>query len=179
MEDYQEFLNRLQKRGSKPHRISHCLGARDAFHWVRKNKWKALDGSTCSKLLYGKIIHEVHRELVDMLLEGHEIEFPYQMGSLVLNCIPAKVYDIDGQIFTNYKRDWKKTLEYLYTDKEALEGHKRIRRIAPYVYNVRYYKRKAKFRNRRLYSFRVNRSLVRLVGKAVEKGKVIAEHTEY
>jgi hypothetical protein len=89
---YQEFVGKLQKRGSKPHKISHCLGARDAFNWVRRNHWESLKGKHIDKLLYSQIISEVHKVLVDMLPEGHEVEFPYQMGSLVLSCTPAKVF---------------------------------------------------------------------------------------
>lgn len=179
MEDYQKFLGKLQKRGSNPHRIKHCLGSRDAFMWVRKNHWKALEGKKCDKLLYSRIIDAVNQELVELLFEGHEIEFPYQMGTLVINCRPAKVYYKDGEIMTNYKVDWKKTLDYLYTDSEAMENHSRVKRVQPYIYSVRYYKRKARYLNRRFYSFRVNRSLRRNLGIAVEKGRLHTEQTEY
>lgn len=173
MMDYQEYLNSLQKRGSKPHRISHCLGARDSFHWVRKNKWKATGGKPVDKLLYSQIISEVHRLLVEALIEGHEIEFPYQMGSLVLTRVPAKVYYEDGELKTNYRIDWKKTLDYRFN--EDPEGHKLIKRIQPFVYTVKYYKKKAKFHNRKFYCFRANRSLVRAVGAAIEGGKMNVE----
>lgn len=179
MTTYQEFLGKLQKRGSKPHRLRHCLGSRDAFHWVRKNKWKDLDGNPCDKLLYSRIIHEVNRELAEMFLEGHEIEFPYQMGSLVLNCKPSKVEYRDGKIENNYRVDWERTLRYLYDDREALEKHERVKRIGPLIYGARYYKGKAHFLNRRFYFFRLNRSLRRRIGKMVGKGRVHAEQTEY
>lgn len=173
MDQYQEFVGKLQKRGSKPHKISHCLGARDAFHWVRKNHWKATEGKPVDKLLYSQIVSEVHEVLVDSLLEGHEIEFPYQMGSLVVNRVPAKVYYEDGELKTNYRIDWKKTLDYRFN--EDPEGHKLIKRIQPFVYAIRYYKKRARFHNRKFYQFRVNRSLVRKLGAAVERGKVNAE----
>lgn len=179
MEDYEDFLGKLQKRGSKPHKIQHCLGSRDAFHWVRKNKWKALDGIPCDKLFYSQIIHAVHQELVDLMLEGHTVELPYQMGELLINCIPARVGYKEGELKNNYMTDWKKTLEFLYEDKDALGQHKRVKRILPYIYQIRYYKRKAKYSNRRFYSFRANRSLRKLLGKAIGKGRIHAEHTEY
>ena len=179
MTDYQEFLSRLQKRGTHPYRINRCLGSRDAFHWVRKNRWKALGGKTCDKLLYSRIVTEVHRELLDLLFEGHIIEFPYQMGHVVLNCIPARVGYKDGELKNNYKVDWKRTLEFLHEDSEALEQHKRVKRIQPFIYQVRWYKRKAKFLNRRFYSFRPNRSLYRMIGKSQERGRLHAEQTEY
>ena len=170
---YQEFLGKLQKRGSKPHKISHCLGARDAFSWVRANRWEATGGKHVDKLLYSQIISEVHKILVDSLLEGHEIEFPYQMGSLVLTSVPAKVFYDNGELKTNYRTDWKKTLDYRFN--EDPEGHKLIKRIQPLIYAIKYYKKGARYHNRKFYHFRPNRSLVRILGAAVEKGKLNAE----
>ena len=174
MDQYQEFVAKLQKKGSKPHKISHCLGARDAFHWVRKNHWKATGDKPVDKLLYSRIVSEVHTVLVEARREGQEIEFPYQMGSRVLSRTPAKVYyDDDGELKTNYKVDWDRTMDYRYN--EDPEGHQLIKRIQPFIYTVKYYKKGARFHNRKFYHFRTNRSLIRTVGRAVERGKVSAE----
>lgn len=172
MDDYQNFLNDLQKRGSKPHRISHCLGARDAWKWVRKNKWQTLGGKPCPQSLYGEIINAVNWFLVEQLLDGHEVELPYQMGSLLIESQPAKVFMEDGELKNNYRTDWRKTLEYWYEDAEAKATHKTIKRVQNQIYYVNYLKRKAKFRNRRFYRFRPNRSLVKYVGHAVENGSI-------
>jgi hypothetical protein len=170
MVEYQEFVGKLQKRGSKPHKISHCLGSRDAFHWVRKNHWKATGGKPVDKLLYSQIVSKVHEILVESLLEGHEIEFPYLMGCLVVTRTPAKVFYEGGELKTNYRPDWKKTLEYRFN--EDPEGHKIIKRIQPFIYTVKYYKKGARYHNRKFYHFRANRSLLRKVGAAVERGKM-------
>jgi hypothetical protein len=173
MSQYQEFVGKLQKRGSKPHKISHCLGSRDAFMWVRKHDWIATGGKQVDKLLYSQIISEVHKVLVEAFLEGHEIEFPYQMGSLVLTSVPAKVFYEDGELKTNYRIDWKKTLDYRFH--EDPEGHKFIRRVQSLIYGIKYYKKGARYHNRKFYRFRPNRSLVRTVGAAAEKGRLHVE----
>ena len=176
MDQYQEFVGKLQKRGSKPHKISHCLGSRDAFHWVRKNHWEATGGKPVDKQLYSQIISEIHKVLAEALIEGHEIELPYQMGSLTLVRTPSKVFYEDGELKTNYRTDWKKTLEYRFNEDQG--SHIRVKRIQPYIYSVRYYKRKAKYHNQYFYLFRVNRSLARTLGAAVERGKVNVEQLE-
>lgn len=173
MDQYQEFVGKLQKRGSKPHKISHCLGSRDAFHWVRKNHWKTTGDKPVDKQLYSKIVSEIHKVLIESLIEGHEIEFPYQMGSLVLTRTPAKVFYEDGKLRTNYRTDWKKTLDYRFN--EDPEGHQLIKRIQPFIYTVKYYKKGARYHNRKFYHFRANRSLLRLVGAAIERGKMNTE----
>lgn len=178
-DDYQEFLNKLQKRGSKPYKLGHCFGARDAFRWIRKNKWKALDGKPCDKLLYSKIISSVNQELVESLLDGHQVELPHQMGTLLLSRMPSWVKIVDGEVKTNYWTDWKKTLEYMYEDKEAREKHSRIRRINSYIYRIRYSKSSAHFQNRYFYKFRPNRSLKKALQTTVEKQKMYAEQREF
>lgn len=175
MEDYDSFLNTLQKRGSKPHHISHCYGSRDAWKWVRKNKWKELGGKPCDQSLYSNVISYVNQILAEKLLEGHEIVFPYQMGSLRLSSIQTKVSIENGKVKTNCCTDWKKTLEYWYEDKGAMEAHKTIKWVQKRLVFIRYYKRYATFKNRRFYSFRPNRSLIKTLGKTCARRALNAE----
>ena len=179
MEDYQEWLGKLQKRGSNPYKIEHCLGARDAFHWVRKNKWEALDGRTCDKLLYSRIISTVNKILVEKILEGHRVEFPYQLGHVLLTSTPANVRYVDGELKTNYLTDWKKTLSYMWEDEQARNNHTYVKRVQPFIYKVQYYKGKARYHNRFFYKFRPNRSIVKTMGAAVERQKMNAEPWKY
>jgi hypothetical protein len=179
MDEYQEFLGKLQKRGSKPHKVNHCLGSRDAFMWVRRHRWEATGGKSIDKLLYSQIISEIHRELVEMLLEGHDVEFPYRMGNLILTRTPAKVFYEDGELKTNYRTDWMKTLPLWFKDEEMRNSHKRVKRVAKRIYFIRYIKTKARFANKRFYLFRCNRSVVKKLGKMIDKRKVLAEPVEY
>ena len=170
--EYQEFLNKLQKRGSKPHIITHCLGVRDAWKWVRKNKWKSLKGKSCSHTLYGSIVNEVNKILMEQLLEGHEIELPHKMGSIYLASTPAKIACEGDEIKTNYRTDWLKTLKLWYEDAEACESHKTVKRIQKDILFIKYDKSRANYTNKRFYVFRANRSLVKKVGHAAESRKL-------
>lgn len=176
MTTYQEFLNSLQKRGSKPHTITHCLGARDAWKWLRKNKWHKTKGTPVSQALYGSIIDAVNQFLVEQLLEGHEIELPQRMGSFYLASVPAKVAFEGGKMKNNYRTDWLKTLQLWHEDEEARNSHKRIKRIQNDIFFIKYDKTKANFTNKRFYIFRANRSLVKKVGEAIETHGVQAVH---
>ena len=178
-QEYKDFINTLLKRGSKPHHISHCYGSRDAWKWVRKNKWKALKGNTIDKLEYSRIVNEVNKILLENLLEGHEIELPYQMGSLRLSSLPARVAIEGGEIETNYRTDWMKILPLWFKDEEMRNSHKRVKRVAKRIYFIRYIKTKARFANKRFYLFRCNRSVVKKLGKMIDKRKVLAEPVEY
>lgn len=172
MKDYQDFLNILQKRGSKKHSIGHCLGSRDAWKWVRKNRWTALNGNTCSSTLYAAIINDINEMLVERLLEGHPVDFPYQMGTLQLISFDPVIRNKNGKITNNYIVDWKKTLKCWYEDGEMREKKVLVKRIQKKIVRIQYSKEKAKFKFRKYYNFRLNRSLVKLLGKRVANTKM-------
>lgn len=168
---YKEYLLSIQKQGSKPYKISHCLGARDAWKWVRKNKWTALNGIRVSSSTYSEVIKAVNQELIKTLFESRGIEFPYQMGGLHITISPVRVKEKDGKIITNYRTDWPKTLRCWY-DSTTKNRQQVIKRVQPSIYSIRYSKQKARFKYKHLYSFRPNRSLVRAFWRAVESGEI-------
>lgn len=174
--NYQSFLSRLQKKGSKPHKIAHCLGVRDAWKWVRKNKWEALNYNHCDSKLYSTIINKVHQAFVEYLINGHTIDFPHQMGGISICSYPSKVIFVNGKVSNNYRADWKKTLKLWFEDEEAFKSRIVVKRRQNNIYFIRYNKNRAKYHNMKLYQFRANRSLVRKVGKAIEEGAVRAMH---
>lgn len=178
MEDYDSFLNTLQKRGSKPHSISHCLGSRDAWKWVRRNKWKELGGKPCDQSLYSKVVSHINQILAERLLEGYEIPFMHGMGSLRLSSMEAKVSIENGKVVTNCCIDWKRTLQCWYEDKEMRDAHKTLKWVQKKLYFVRYYKGQAVFKNRRFYSFRPNRSLVKALGRNSARSRLNAESVD-
>lgn len=138
-----------------------------------------MGGKPCDKLLYSQIIKEVNKILAEKLLEGHTIEFPYQMGKLMLASLPTRVFYKDGELRTNYRTDWKKTLDLWYEDEEMLNTHKPIKKIHQKIYFIKYYRTDAKFPNKRFYKFRTNRGLARELGRMIDAGKVIAEPLSY
>ena len=85
---------------------------------------------------------------------------------------PARMEIINGQVLTNYRTDWKKTLKYFYEDEEGRNRHNTIKRVQPDIYYIKYSKQGARFHNRMFYQFRANRSFVKKLGVAVEAGQV-------
>jgi hypothetical protein len=172
MEEYQEFVGKLQKRGSKPYKISHCLGTRDAWKWVRKNKWKMLGGKPCDQSLYSNVINTVNKKAIDLILEGHEIEVPCRVGSFYLTHVPAKVAVEDGKVKSNYRTDWLKTLQLWYEDIEARNTHRKVKRVQDVITFLYYDRTKANYTNMGFYIFRPNRSIVRIIGRTLENRKL-------
>lgn len=173
--DYQDYLSEIQRRGSHSHQISHCLGVRDAWKWVRKNYWEDLNKVPCDASLYSKIVNTVNLFLVNQLLEGHYIQFPHQMGGLKLTSRAIKIALEGDVVKNNYPVDWKKTLRYWYEDTQAREAKQCIKRIQKRKYFIRYVRFGTFYKNRRLYTFRINRSLAKKLGKKVTEERVLAE----
>lgn len=177
---YREFSLNL-RRGGRPkvHKIKGCFGARAAWKWVRKNKWVLTDGP-CDQLVYSQVIREVHKLMVDKLMEGHEIVFPNAMGSLRLTSLPGRVIvDKDGNIQTNYRNDWDKTIRYWFEDNSAMKKGKMVKRVSKNIYFVRYYKDKANYLNKRFYSFRPNISLIKRLGYTLRNERVNAMQFDF
>jgi len=172
--NYQQFLNKIQKKGSKPHRIAHCLGVRDAWKWMRKNKWKYLN--PCPQTLYHTIISTVNKHITDILIEGHSVHLPYGMGSIELHSSSPKLERKNGEWKTNYRTDWPKTLKLWYSDEEAMLNHYHVKKQEKIIYYIRYMKTNANYHNKRYYKMRFNRSLIKKLGAALERGRVSAEH---
>lgn len=176
---YQEFCKWLRRGGPKVYKITGCLGARAAWKWVRKNKWVLTDGPV-DQLLYSQVIREIHKLLVDRLMEGHEIIFPNGMGSLRLTSLPGRVtVDKDGNIQTNYRNDWAKTIRYWFEDNSAMKKGKMVKMISKDIYFVRYYKDRANYLNKRFYSFRPNISLIKRLGYTLRDERVNAMQFDF
>lgn len=171
---YQTFLNEVQNKGSHEYRIAHCYGVRDAWKWVRKNKWALLRGTPCSSSTYSTIIKEVHKELIDQLLEGHAVELPHQMGNLQVVGFKQGAFIKKGKMKVAYPVDWKKTMLYWFTDSAAKASKQVVKRVIPYRYYLLYSKSSACYRNQRYYRFHACRSFVRTLMNKTENEKINA-----
>lgn len=162
----------MRKKGE--YIINNCLGSRQAWKWIRKNKWKLLNGKPIEDVVYSRIVTMIDKLLAESLLEGHIIVFPHQMGSIRIDKNPTKVLYRNGKVIDTYRVDWKKTLDYWEKDSEAKKQHMYIKRIQDYKYSIRYSKAGANYRNRRYYLFRANRHLTRTMLRAAEEGRINA-----
>ena len=164
---YKEFTDKVLKRGSHPYKIKGCLGSRDAWNWVRKNRWEATEGKRFTSSVYSSLISLVNKLLAEKVLDGHVVTFPYSMGSLYIRNNPIFI-KLDGS--NNYGIDWKKTLEWWHEDPSAYKNRKLIRRHNKSILRIFFHK--GGFKNQKYYSFRVNRSLKQALGKLQENTKV-------
>lgn len=142
--------------------ITQCLGVRDAWKWIRHNKWKEL-GFSCSSSFFCSVVNEVNKELAQALLDNHIVELPFQMGCIQMVTRESIVKYKDGKVISNHPVAWRQTLDYWNSDNKARREKKVLRKLVASRRYVIYSKKRASFRNKAIYSFRPNRGLARRV----------------
>lgn len=168
--DIDDFKKRVTRVGSHSHKVPHCVGTREAWRHIRRNKWKDL-GEPVESSLYSEIINLMNKELVGEMLEGHVIRFPYGMGSMKVVDKPVRI-NPNGR--NNCLVDWKGTLEWWYSDPKAHEARKVLKRLSKSVVKASFHK--GNFTNRRFWSFRFNRNLKRHISRLSNKMRFNAKN---
>ena len=168
--DIDEFKKAVLKMGSHPHEITHCVGTREAWKYVRKNKWKDL-GSPVTSSMYSEIVNLMNKALIEEALTGHKVVFPYGMGSMQIVDEPVTIKP-DGS--NNCLVNWKRTLEWWYDDPQAYKARKVLKTPAKSVVRASF--TKGNFKNRRFWAFRFNRSLKRMITKLSDKMRFNAKN---
>lgn len=163
----------LKLHGPKNHKIRNSHLTREAYNYLRKNKWfgqfKSFDIYT-----FYKIIRMINQELRVKLSKGEDVKFPCRMGKLEVRKVETYVKLIDGKLVTNRVIDWDKTLNLWEQDDESRKLKVLIRRCGKEQFKIIYNKSKADFINKQVYSFKVNRELKLMLRDNIEAGIIDA-----
>lgn len=164
-ETLEEFKrrNRVPANRKTEYNIRNSWGVYDFYKYYRKhkpegNRWVLTESQFFS------IFRRVNELLVDHLIRTGELEFPYNMGKLVLFKKRHRSYiDPSGKQRTTRSINWDKTLELWYNDDEAYKNKTLV-----YFENadntiIRYMKKSAIYRNKYYYEFKPNRDINRRV----------------
>lgn len=155
--NFKEFINDIKKVSTKKKfKVSNSYGVFDANKYFMSIKPKKQD-YIISRSLYYQIIRRINNLLIEDLLNGLSIQFPYKMGKLEIIKTKTFVTFKNNKIKTNLPVNWKKTLQLWYNDEEAKNNKIIIRDENEYLYKVNYNKSKACFQNKFYYHFAINR----------------------
>lgn len=171
-QSFKHFSNTVLNRGSHKYSITNCFGVRDAWRYIRTDKWKMLKGNHISSSVYKDVIGYINKLLIEELLKGHEIILPYSMGILKIIGYQGYAKIKDGCLCTNYTINWKETIKNWYNDSEALKHRQLLRKKQDYFYKVVYNNMYRTYKNKSYYRFRPNRSLCMRISRESEQGKL-------
>lgn len=166
-----EFTNTLLKRHEKKdYLINGCHGVKEAFRWIRKNKWFNI--GKIDECLFYEVLRRINNELVEMIISGDEVELPHKMGKLYVEKRNVFVGMKNGKPETSRRINWNDTIRNWFDDKECMDNKVILRYDGNENYVLRYDKRKAMYKNKAFYRFRTNRSLSKKIHKAIVEGKI-------
>lgn len=169
-----EFKSKvLKKKEHRKHKVTNSYGTKQAWRWLKKNKWLNI-GQSISEREFGIIIKTIHKILKDQLLAGKDINLPCKMGRIELRKFKTWVDFKDGKLLTNLPIDWDRTIELWYEDEEAYDKKILIRREAKEGFKIRYEKNIATYNNKTFYDFIPNRELKQELSNKIKNGEIDA-----
>lgn len=174
-----QFENKLLKRCSKKHfKVSNSYGNKQAWRWIKKNKWLNI-GQPITEKQFGYIIKKINEYLVSKLLRGSSVVFPYRMGKLELVKRRARINFNNGKLDTNLPIDWKRTLNWWKEDNKAFKNRYLLRHETDMLFRIRYNKKNALYKNKKYYQFTISRRVKKLLSDKINNNEIDAFLIDY
>lgn len=174
MSSLDEFISNIKRvNESRHHNVNGSLGVYSAYKFIRKNKWFNIGRPLTEKEFYS-IIRTINNHLAKELSNGKDINLPLKMGKLELRKKKARISIVDGKIKTNLPIDWSTTFKLWYEDEEAFKNRTLIKMEEKEIFNIRYNKEKANYKNKAFYQFIPNREVKIQLKHNIKEGKVDA-----
>lgn len=171
-ESFEKFRTSiLHHRAPKPFKIRHSHGVYDIYKAIRKAGWYNI-GRPLKEHEFYTIIGRINKLLAQEIGQGHVVTFPAKMGQLEIRKIPAGAFMKDGKLHIHYPVDWDSTLKLWFKDEEARKNKTLVRIETPYLYKIKYYKRKANYKNKFYYDFEVNKKIKKALKENIKAGKI-------
>lgn len=156
---YKEFRDKIKKvSGSRKHKITNSYGVYDYYKYYRKNKPSDKE-YILTESQYFSIIRTINDLLAKKFFEEMEIKFPCRMGKIELRKYKVDPRIVNGKLVYNAPIDWDKTTRLWYEDPEAFKNKTLVKSESREFFKCYYNKIKANFKNKTLYSFRLNKFL--------------------
>lgn len=172
--DYNEFRAKtLKLRGKKNFKITNSYGTKEAWRWVKKNKWLNI-GQPITEHDFRIIINSLNLFLQDQLLQGHDINLPLNMGRIEVRKYKTHIKIDQEGLKTNMGVDWKRTLELWNDDIEARNNKQLIRVESKEIFKFYYNKQRAKYKNKSFYEFTPTRSFKKRLSDKIKDNEIDA-----
>lgn len=157
----------------RAHSIKDSHGVKEAFRWIRRNKWLDI-GRPLSESMFYSIIREVNKNIALGLVSFKKISLPERMGELELRKSFPGAFIKDGKVLNTYPVDWKETIQLWKKDEECRKKKTLVKREAKEIYRVKYNKRNANYDNKTFYKFSTTRQLKRMIKEKAINGELDA-----
>lgn len=175
-ETLQEFDDRLKKRKNQPRkqRIWKSWVMKDYYRWLRKSRWKYLNGQDIDEHTFHSITRDLFKEIAERLANGEFLTLGYSLGKIQI--VKRKGFDKRKQ-GNSYGVDWKATIKLWYEDKEAMEKKQLVRIIEKEIFRITYVKdtgHPLRYHELPFMMLYPNRTLRLAISKNIKEGKLDA-----
>jgi len=150
-------------------KINSDYGVNDYFQYFKENN----KDIKISKKKYKDIISEFNKGIIDLIIEkGFEYNIPYIGSTLCIRKDKRVPKIVNGKLYNSSPVDWVATNKLWSEDQESREKKLLVRYLnahtSKYVFRIYFKKYNLYFVNKKLFSFKVNRTFSRLLGKRIK-----------
>lgn len=171
----------MKEQKLRIHRSKIDYGVNDYYRDFKKNNKQTI----ITRKIYGDVVKDFNSFLRDNLaVRGREIILPNKMGRIELRKTKTEVKIAeDGSIKNNMAINWKETIKLWNESPQSKEKKTKIRftneHTNSYTFRVSYFKARADYKNKSIYSIKFNRTLRRTLSTSIFKGNIDAFVNEY
>lgn len=151
------------RKGKSEEKIKTHVAIPEQYKYYKNNNFETKDSFYyVSKTTYTKFLKVFFSKVVDAIItEGFEFVMPFRTGILAIRKYQQTLrYDNNGKVnLNNLPVNWNATLNLWEQDEEAKKQKKLIRYLNEdrEIYNYRYIKKTANFKNKHYIGFRATR----------------------
>jgi hypothetical protein len=158
----------LVKNNRTEGKINTDYGINNYYKYFTKNN---IDISITGKQ-YKDIISEFNKGLINLIIEdGLEYTIPYIGSTLCIRKDKRVPRIVNGKLYNPAPVDWVATNKLWLEDEESKSKKLLVRYLnnhtSKYVFRIYFKKYNLVFMNKKLFSFKVNRTFSRLLGKRI------------
>lgn len=150
---------KINLKDKRNHKIKSDYGIADYYKYYKER------GGKLNRIQFRKVLFTFNRNLYPIICsDGYEYKIPKRLGCLAI--FQKKSYvniDNEGNLRTNRQIDWNSTLELWKQYPELREQKQYVRFENEKIFSIKYIKKNANFKNKTIYSLRINREFKQFV----------------
>lgn len=170
MNELEQFIaNAKNVHGKRVHNATNSYDTKDFYRGYIKGLGKD-SKYFVSERKYGEILRVTNDILTGKLLDGYQVVFPYNFGSMQIESFKESFKIVDGKIRTSMMVDWNETLKLWYEDEECRKNKTLVRKDRGGRYcTLRYHRSNGRLQHKKYLYFMPCRRLTNIINKKMEE----------
>lgn len=173
MNELERFIAEIKNvHGSRHHQIKNSYDTKDFY----RGYIKGLDRDSqyyITERQYGEVLRATNDMLMGRLLDGCQVVFPYNFGSIQIEGYKHSFKIVDGKLRTSQIIDWDSTIRLWYEDYECRKNKTLVRKDqGEMFYVLKYHHSKGRLKNKGFLCFTPCRRITDIINKKMIEGEI-------